>query len=342
MKRLLLFLSIVSLAASSARAQKDSKTAKEDLGSISGIVVKMAGSVPLRKARAWLQSTDDPRRSVSAITDAAGKFTLKEIEPGAYQLSISRVGFVTEQYGRRKPGGPGAILTLRPKQEMKLEFRLIPSGVISGKILDDDGEPLPTVVVLAQKQAYLDGKKTLSNVGRSETNDLGEYRIYGLPPGRYFVSSIYFRWNRFGNQFGEGDLAGTDDQSHSEGYAKIYYPGTPDAGKAESITVKPGEEVSSIEMLMRQVTVHRVRGHVYNQVTHKPGAGATVFLVPNKDSRQWDSVNPVDVQKSDGSFEIPEVVPGAYNLVVYWYDDGKPYIADRHLRSVTRTSKESP
>ena len=328
MERVASFLLMVLVAGTATRGQTEAKSPKEDLGTISGVVMKMAGSVPLRKARAWLQSTDDPRRSISALTDAAGKFTLKDIEPGSYRLSISRAGFVTEQYGRRKPGGPGAILTLRAKQEMKLEFRLIPSGVISGKILDEDGEPLPIVSVLALKQIYADGKRTLGTMARAETNDLGEYRLHGLPPGRYFVSANYLSWNRFGDQ---GEMISADEQAHPEGYAKMYYPGTADAWKAEAITVKPGEEVSSIEMLMRPVTVHRVRGHVYNQITHRPATGATVLLIPQKESRQWESMLQAELRKSDGSFELSEVTPAEYVLAVYWFDEGKSYVSRQTL-----------
>jgi len=68
------------------------KTADEDLGSITGMVVKMTESAPLRKARATLRSVDDPTRSISASTDASGVFTFKKIEPGAYHLNVKRNG----------------------------------------------------------------------------------------------------------------------------------------------------------------------------------------------------------------------------------------------------------
>jgi protocatechuate 3,4-dioxygenase beta subunit len=327
------FLLALTIATSSAQAQKDLKTAKEDLSTISGTVVKMAGSAPLRKGRVLLISTDDKTRRVAAITDVAGKFTLKEIEPGSYRLSVSRTGFVTEQYGRRKPGGPGAILTLRPKQEMKLEFRMIPSGVISGKILDEDGEPLAGASVYASKQSYSEGKRTLMAAWQAETNDLGEYRIYGLAPGRYFVSSTYSRFGRtFSDETLSADVQSSTANASAEGYAKMYYPGTTEPGKAEAIVIKPGEEVSSIEMLLRPVTVHRVRGHLYNQITNKPGTGTSLYLVPNnKANQEWDSTHSSEVRKMDGSFEISDVAPGSYVLAAFWGDEGKFYSAQQVL-----------
>ena len=160
--KLFLGFSFAAFLGFSVNAQKDAKTSKEDQCSISGMVVKMAGSVPLRKAHLLLRNVEDRTRRIAAVTNADGRFAMKGIEPGSYRLSVSRLGFVTEQYGQRKPDAPGAILTLRPRQEMKdLLFRLIPSGVISGKILDEDGEPLPAVAVQALQQSYSEGKREL-------------------------------------------------------------------------------------------------------------------------------------------------------------------------------------
>ena len=282
----------------------------------------MADGAPLRKAHLSLKSVDDPNRVIGAVTDADGRFALRAIDPGPYRLTVSRVGFVTQEYGQRKPNTPGAVLTLHPGQELKdLIFRLIPASVISGRIFDDDGEPLPSVVVEAFRQVYSEGKRSRTTTSRVETNDLGEYRLHGLPPGRYFVSSVYPTWSRSG---GEDDSSSAEAQA--EGYAPLYYPGTPDASKATPITIKPGEEISSIDILMRKVAVHQIRGYVYNQVTHKHGQGVNLFLLPKTNSSEWDFPNSVDVRKPDGSFVIPEVLPGSYMLISFWADDEVQYV----------------
>ena len=281
------------LLALSAYAQKNSKPPKEESCSVSGIVMKMADSAPLRKARVVLRSVDDPKRTVGAVTNAEGRFALKDVESGRYHLNVTRVGFVASEYGQRKPDTLGAVLTLRAGQDLKdLQFRLIPAGVISGRIYDDDGEPLPSVEVSAVRQVYSEGKRTRASAMSATTNDLGEYRLYGLAPGRYFVSSVYPRWNR-------GD--GPDDESideEKEGYAKLYYPGTADVAKAGPITIKAGEEDSSIDILMSKVPVHQVRGNVYNQITHKPGTGVMVILIPKNTNNEWDFGAPDDSAKA--------------------------------------------
>ncbi len=306
-----------------AQTSKTAPTPKQDQCRIAGIVVKLAGGEPLRKAKLSLQSMDDRTHTVAVVTGADGHFEFKGLDPGRYQLRARRVGYVASEYGQRKPNDPGAVLTLRAGQVLKdLVFRLVPAAVISGRIMDEDAEPLPGITVCALREVYSEGKRNLRTAAAVETNDLGEYRLYGLPPGRYFISAVYPQWTRFGGRTNEAE----DTEASTEGYAKMYYPGTPDAAQASKIVVKQGEEIPSIEMLMRQVPVHRIRGRVYNQITHKPGVGTTVILSAKTTGHEWQfGSQEVDVQKQDGSFEIPEVIPGSYVLIRYWFDDGKVY-----------------
>jgi protocatechuate 3,4-dioxygenase beta subunit len=318
----LAFWSLLLGSSGLAQALKTTPTPKQEQCRIAGMVVKLAGSEPLRKTRVSLQSMDDRTRTVVVVTDTDGRFELKGIDPGRYRLKASRQGYVSYEYGQRKPDDPGAVLTLRPGQEMKdLQFRLIPSAVIAGRILDEDGEPMVGVSVSASREVYAKGKKSLSSKATAETNDLGEYRLFGLAPGRYFVSAVYPHWNRFG-----GDSQ--DPVASSQGYAKIYYPGTPDPARADSFAVKAGEEIPSVEMLMQQVLVYRIRGRVYNQITHKPGIGTNIILrvkTQNQDNDWEADYQQVSVQKQDGSFEISEVAPGSYALLGFWFDEGKLY-----------------
>jgi Carboxypeptidase regulatory-like domain len=306
-----------------AQAPKNGPTEKKDECIVSGMVVKLADSEPLRKARVNLRSADDNTHSISFVTDSAGHFRLKGLDPGRYHLIVSRVGFVSQEYGQKKSDDPGALLTLRPGQEVKdLLFRLIPSAVIAGKILDEDGEPLPEIQVSALRQVYLEGKRSLATETIGQTNDLGEYRLFGLRPGRYFVSAVFPQWSRFS---GDDDLE--EAQASQQGYAKMFYPGTPDAAKAIPVSVKSGEEIPSVEIFMRQLPVYRIRGHVYNQITHKTGTQTNIFLIPKTKSREWGDERRNFVQKQDGSFEISDVLPGSYVLTAMWFDEGSSHAA---------------
>jgi Carboxypeptidase regulatory-like domain len=321
----LLFATSVSAQSMTSSSSSAGSTEQQPC-TVSGMVVKLAGSEPLRKATLTLRNADDRTRSVTIATNSDGSFTFKGIDAGRYQLKASRVGYVTAEYGQRKPNDPGAVLTLRPGQNLKgLLFRLIPAAVISGRILDEDGEVLPGVEVSAVRQVYSDGKRGLSTSTIVETNDLGEYRLFGLPPGRYFISAFYPRWSRAGGSENFDSSDGSPSNA-PQGYAKMYYPGTPDATQANAIVVRDGEEIPSIDMLMRHVLVHHIRGHVYNQITHKPGVGTNMFLTPKATGQNWEiGGQQTVVEKQDGSFEISEVTPGSYVLISFWFDEGKTY-----------------
>ena len=128
--------------------------------------------------------------SNTASTDSAGQFAITGIAPGKYRLSAERSGFINTQYGARGPNKPGTLLTLEPGQKSSdLAMRLTPQGVIAGRVLDEDGEPVANVDVQVLRQQYMQGRKQMARTGGATTNDLGEYRVFGLPPGRYFVSA---------------------------------------------------------------------------------------------------------------------------------------------------------
>lgn len=321
MKLVLLLVLLLPVAASAQTSANPSAPKKEECN-LAGTVVKLADRAPVRRARVILRSVADRNRSISVVTDTAGRFQFKGIDPGRYQLSVNRAGFVPQEYGQKKPHDPGAVLTLRGGQQMNdLLFYLIPSAVIAGKILDENGEPLPEIFVSALRQGYLEGKRSLSTETTAQTDDRGEYRLFGLSPGRYFISAVFPQWGRFSR----GDEP-EEAQPNQQGYAKMYYPGTPDAAKATAISVKEGEEIPSVEIFMRQIGVYRIRGHVYNQITRKGGTQTEVFLVPKTKSREWGGEQRSSVQKQDGSFELADVLPGSYVLIAMWFDEGKNYV----------------
>jgi len=86
---------------------------------------------------------------------------------------------------------PRAVQDARAGQQVAdLAFRLTPASTISGRVLDSNGEPVPGVTVQALRSSYdATGKRTLQPVASDRTNDLGEYRIYWINAGRYFVSA---------------------------------------------------------------------------------------------------------------------------------------------------------
>src|SRR5262249_53467291 len=94
------------------------------------------------------------------------------------------------EYGARSPNRSGLPLTVNPGQRLTdIVLQLMPAGTISGRVFDRDGEPMANVTVEALKYVYQEGQRVMNVVQTARTNDLGEYRLFWLPPGQYFVSA---------------------------------------------------------------------------------------------------------------------------------------------------------
>jgi len=334
--RLVLAYSVMTwLSAGSFRAGQDearnrpAEKAKKESCTLSGMVVKLADGEPVKSAIVRLKKADDQNQGYRTTTDAGGRFELNDVEPGRYRLEVSRSGFVTQQFGQKTPDDPGAMLTLLPGEAMKDRlFRLIPSAVIAGRIMDEDGQPLPWVMVSAMREVYNEGKRKLSVEMVVGTNDLGEYRLFGLPPGHYFVSALY---SQRGRGFEVENFKDLGESKSDRGYVTTYYPGSPDAAKAVGIPVKAGEELPSMDMLLQQVGVYKIRGRVYNSVTHRPANEVFLSLHPKNSRLLWGFTNKYADAQKDGSFELHDVLSGSYTLSAHWFDEGKSYAAQQSI-----------
>ena len=119
--------------------------APDDKCSIEGTVLNSATGEPVKKARVTLAPAGEHMDADAATTDASGHFLIDEVDAGRFSLIVSRSGYTQPVSSH---GGPksSSVLTLEKGQKMKeIVIKLAPEGVISGRILDADGDPLPDV-----------------------------------------------------------------------------------------------------------------------------------------------------------------------------------------------------
>ena len=311
-----------ALAGQEAKSKKPENPPSKENCSIAGLVVKLGSSEPLKKVEVYLQKVDDPESGYSAHTDATGHFAIRKIDPGRYYLRVERSGYVSQLYGENSSSGHGAVLALSAGHDIQdLLFRLAPGAVISGRITDEDGDPISGMQVSAMHHYFIQGKRTLETQGAAETNDLGEFRLFGLSKGRYLIrAQIGSRWQRFLR------ATNADDSSSAAqtGYAPIYYPGTSDQSRAAVIDVAPGQEIPAIDFTLIPVRTFRVRGLVFDAFLGQPAKNCIVMLVrhdPNVlawSARQGEA-------ECKGWFELSDVVPGPYNLIVMLSSSGKQH-----------------
>jgi protocatechuate 3,4-dioxygenase beta subunit len=158
-------------------------------GRIMGRVSAADTGRPLRTARVMLSGGQGGGRT--AVTDDSGQFDFQQLPEGRYTLNASKAGFVSLSYGQRRPLQPGTPLQLANNQTLRdLELRLPRGSAIGGRITDETGEPMPNIMVRVMRQQLVQGQRQLMPAGSGQTDDRGQYRVWGLNPGEYYVSAV--------------------------------------------------------------------------------------------------------------------------------------------------------
>lgn len=299
-----LALAVFLLSALSLASAQDSAPAAK-ASSISGTVVKEPGSEPLKKVLVQIVAEDQKEGgNYTATTDADGHFRVDNAAPGRYRVFFERTGFV-EVNGRGFKADVN-VLTIRDRQSVEdILFRMLPTAVISGRITDEDGDPMSEVRIVAQKRRP--GKAGRESVATAATNDLGEYRISGLFPGQYWIVAIPAPDARDYEkpQAKSPATENIDSPQPDTRYLTTYYPGTYDAAQASPVTLKAGDEMP-VALTLLPARTYRLRGIVTGI---SPRQKTTLDLV----SQGGDSARSTDVGP-DGQFEMRGVGPGSYVL----------------------------
>jgi hypothetical protein len=292
----------------------------EETCSLGGIVVNSATKEPVSRAVVYARAqVSGVQRApgASAITDASGRFALAGLPPGHYNITAERSGYITANYGALRPGRAGMPLALEAGKDVQdLILPMAPFGVIAGRVLDEEGEPAVGIPVQVLTIGYQNGRKQFLRSTTANTNDLGEYRAYGLAPGKYYVSAA-----------GVGSLYAniTAEKAANEEYVPVYYPRVIDPLAASPLTVAPGAQLRDIDLRLLKARTVSVRGHVRMEgldaatrasVTLWPRGG----MVPN--STRTSGVS------ADGTFDIHAVTPGAYILKASANQRGKTIIVN--------------
>jgi hypothetical protein len=293
---------------------------KTGTGRIRGRVLASDGAGPIRRAQVRITGQDIAPKA--ALTDAEGRFEFRELPAGRFTLQATKSGFVTVQYGQTRPFESGKPIELMDKQMLdNADVNMPRGGVIAGRVVDEFGDAIPDAAVTALRQTWSNGRRRLTPApGRiAQTNDLGQFRIYGLPPGEYVVSAslrgaaLELMELELMTVTGASSPAGPTASAPKSGYAATYYPGTPNASEAQRISLGAGQEVSSADFGLVPVRLARVSGIVISS-DGKPLEGAAISVVPA--SREFTGPQGLSSARSgkDGSFTLNSVPPGDYTL----------------------------
>jgi protocatechuate 3,4-dioxygenase beta subunit len=276
-------------------------------GVVAGKVLNSITGEPVRKAQVALMGKPGTTEGGSTVTDAAGRFEFTGLGPGSYKVAAFREGYDS-------PSGPATSsklprVTLASGEEKRdFVIRLTPLGAITGRILDEDGDPIRQIEVQTMVYRYTAAGRQLIPRGNAMSNDLGEYRIYDVPPGRYYLKA--------------GSMGMMGGGSSKESYGAAYYPGTPDSAAAAAIEVGGGQTLEGIDLTLHPTKVANIRGRVMN----RGGSNLTVGLLRFTEDGGSSSSNS-GVNDPDGKFELKGVSPGSYFLTAQSTVGGQPYSA---------------
>lgn len=271
-------------------------------GAISGTVVRADTGEPVPGVQVVVRSPDTNLQPATTTTE--GKFSFSGLNAGTYRLIATATGFVRQEYGQRAVNGPGRPVSLMPGQIVKdAVIRLTATGTVSGRIYDENGEPATGASVQLLRVIFNAQGRNMQSAGADSADDRGEYRIHGVPPGRYFLVA--------GTPPG---LSGPGRPADALRFSVVYYPNAGELDQASSIEVRPGIEVSFNMGVRRQPQTYRVRGHVINSTGVVLPPDLTVMLGFRKFATglggawgQGRTFDPVT-----GRFELKNVPPGDY------------------------------
>jgi hypothetical protein len=329
-------------------------------GAISGVVVDAVTGRPLAGASVALGRLDVQRPAPRMVTDSKGRFIFHNLPPSAeYFLDARTFGYANTRYGWAGPDGSSAISAIRriPVADGQwvstIKIPLWRYGAISGRVVDERGEPVVGVVVRAFGFNNIAGQAQLVGGALATTDDRGIYRLSGVKPGRYVVSVLSVQSTvlsttpegppiRAVGELESGGYAGGRgaivtapgidvDGRHRlvvtnfatppppaaggpRAYPAVFYPGVARAADAEAIEMGYGGSRTGVDFQLRPVAGVRVTGRLESRSTMP--ASLLLRLMPTGSERLGPgSEAATTTSDRDGSFTFLNVPEGNYTLI---------------------------
>jgi hypothetical protein len=309
--------------------------------SIRGRVVNATTGSPVRRAQVQARGTfsaeqggrGEPARNTT--TDNNGAFLFANLPAGRWTVRASKSGYVDQEFGQRSAFASVDPVSVAEGQTLVADFRLSRGGAFSGRVVDEFGDPIAGANITALRyQVTAQGIRT-SRTGTSvPSDDTGAYRVYGLPPGQYYISmsdpsarNVVIANFTAGLESGiQGGIVPAEAASlvisardvingsgpNTTSYAPTYYPGTASLADAQRLTLGLGEEQSGINLAIVPVKTARISGRVVGSTGSATQANITLS------NQMGQSFNASGGRGSagDGAFTIANVPPGSYTLDV--------------------------
>jgi hypothetical protein len=256
----------------------------------------------------------------SVLVDNEGRFSFKDLAPGRYTLGALRDGFYGPPLNGNAQGGVSRTVVVNAGTTSSVELALTPGGIISGRVRDPNGQAVSGLSVTAYRVTFNNGRKVWSTANSKVTDDRGEYRMFWLPHGDYYVGVTPRT---------PGTVPGPQDT-----WTRTFFPGVTEPEAATLIAINKGGETTGIDINIRTASTSflKITGFARNPYARPNAAGVvdqsinSFFLVP-REPTLLDGVATTSVPnmlppnaRTNGEFEIRNVRPGSYDLIPYYLE----------------------
>ena len=293
MMSLIVFAAILFIPAVAAQ---DSASQDRRGGRVAGSVRSITTGMPIRSAVVTLSSSGQRRFSKTKATGAEGEFVFSVLAPGEYAVRVGKTGYRTAQGEKLRvrvgQGGSAPVLAVT----------LWPNSAISGRVLDAEGEPVPEAEVRVYRVAHRESGVSLPLAGRARSNDIGEYRVYGLAAGKYIArvwpprpstpAAVYY-----------ADTSGT------------FYPQAPRPSQALPFNVRWGDELDGIDLRLSEETTHTLAVSVWDASENRPCMGCSLSAIQVDGDFRIRLPNSSRASR-EGLFVMRGLIPGEYLVIV--------------------------
>lgn len=271
----------------------------QETGRLTGIVRDRVTMKPLRRATVRVGALDR-RDTRTVVTGGDGRFDLKDLPVGRYLVSGAKGGYITAQYGQHRSFTQGTPVQVQRAETVDVTLDLPYGASIEGVVFDEFGEPVADAVMMSLRNRYAGGHRRLAPVGRVlTTNDRGEFRLFGLPPGAYLLSAS------------PNSTQSTDDGGNRSGFAPSFFPGTTDVSFADAILLEPGEQKTGVILVLATVKTVSVSGVALDRSGAPLNGGVVVAL-------SWAGGLPLPAASTaispQGTFVFEGLPPGRFTL----------------------------